>query len=138
MTNNPKDFGDISAANLPDAFHIKDPRAYLLQFRKSLLKRLRNDKGLSVSEVSKATGVSNGEIERLEEGNVRESDMAPLYSLSDFYGIDYSTVLYIFKLAKRPQNDTEYKLAAYHDPKMDDAAQRAISDFLSKLKKDSK
>ena len=127
----------LSAANLPEKFHVKDPREFLASFRQNILRRLREMKKMSLDDVVKQANISAKDLSRLESGNVDESDMAILYSLSSLYQIEYPSLLFILKLAKRPYSESTYKLAAFHDPKIDEDAQKAITEFLGNLKDNS-
>jgi transcriptional regulator with XRE-family HTH domain len=124
----------ISVANLPNEFTIEDPQAYIKLMRSSFLKKVRVSKGLSRKEVSFKAGVNIEDIDRIEQGLVNEQDMMALSELCELYDIDYPSILFLFKLAKRPEQNKVEKMAAYHDQKIDEETQKELIGFLSKLK----
>ena len=124
----------ISVANLPDQLQIEDPKEYIRQFRTTFLKKVREKKELSVEEAAKQYRIDSKELERIEEGNVNEQDMMLLNRIADFYGVDYPSLLFMFKLARRPERRKVEKIAAYHDQKIDEETQKDLEDFLSKLR----
>jgi transcriptional regulator with XRE-family HTH domain len=124
----------ISVANLPKDFLIDDPQDYIRFMRTTYLKKTRASQDLSINEVSRNTGIDKDELIRIESGQVNEQDMMALSKLCELYDIDYPGILFMFKLARRPERQKIEKMAAYHDQKMDEETQKELVDFLSKLK----
>jgi|GEM_PF-3067252 transcriptional regulator with XRE-family HTH domain len=124
----------ISAANLPSDLTIDDPRAFLIKMRSTFLKNAREAKGLGKEEVSKKCKVSLSILERVESGKIDEQDMMLLHALSEIYEIDYPSLLFLYRLANRPDRTRVEKLAAYHNQDIDSATQKELLDFLAKLK----
>lgn len=124
----------ISVANLPKEFTIEDPQAYIKLMRSSFLKKTRVSIELSREEVSVKTGVNIDDLNRIEKGLVTEQDMMALSDLCELYGLNYPSILFMFKLAKRPGQNKVEKMAAYHDQKIDEETQKELMAFLSKLK----
>lgn len=126
----------VSASNLPPEFAIKDPRDFVKDFRVSFLREVREGLGLSLTDVIAKANTSEDDLRRVEAGGVSEGDMALLHSLAKVYGVDYRSLLSLFRLARpvSAANESTYRLAAYHDPKVGQDAQKAIADFLHSLK----
>lgn len=126
----------ISVANLPSDFIIEDPKAYIIGMRTTFLKKTRESKNRSLIEVSQELEIKEDDLQRIESGQVNVQDMMALNKLCEFYKLDYPSILFLFKLAQRPERRKAEKLAAYHDQKIDEETQKEIMAFLSKLKDD--
>lgn len=126
----------VSASNLPSEFTISDPRDFVKEFRASFLRNVREGLGLTLADVVAKAGASEDDLRRVEGGVVAEGDMALLHALAAVYGVDYRSLLSLFRLARpvSAANESTYRLAAYHDPKVGQDAQKAIADFLHSLK----
>lgn len=75
-----------------------------------LLAAARKAKGVSLREVEKATGVSNGYISQMETGAVAEPSPRKLQALADYYGLSYGALMnacgYVVPSpSQSPQND---------------------------------
>lgn len=124
----------ISVANLPDDYTIKDPSAYIKHFRTTYLKRVRENQRLSIQHVAKECNIRDEELIRIESGAITEQDMMILNRIAGFYGIDYPGLLFLYKLAKRPEHGEILKMAAYHDQRIDEETEKELISFLSKFK----
>ena len=102
--------------------------------KNSFLKKIRENKNLTIQDVAKRCRIEIKELKRIESGAITEEDMMILSRLADFYGIDYPSLLFLFKLARRPELHKIEKMAAYHDKKIDEKTQKELIDFVSKLK----
>lgn len=58
-----------------------------------LLAAARRAKGVSLREVEKATGVSNGYISQMETGAVAEPSPRKLQALAEYYGLSYGILM---------------------------------------------
>lgn len=58
-----------------------------------LLTERRKLKGLTLREVEKGTGVSNGYLNLLEQGKIANPSPNILYKLAEFYGVEYTELL---------------------------------------------
>lgn len=137
MTTLPFDKGKqdiLSVANLPDDVVIDDPREFIKMFRTHFLGRARNAKGLSLEEASKQIGISKSELIRIEDANVNAQDIMVLSKISELYSIDYSNLLFLFRLAQRPDRKKIQKIAAYHQQQLDEKTQEEILKFINELK----
>lgn len=123
----------ISSANLPKELVIEDPKVYIRMMRTTFLRKVRETRNMSFDEACKKSGIKSDDLRRIESGQVNEQDMMALSKVCDLYGIDYANVLYLFKLAQRPERQNVEKMAAYHDQKMDEQTQKELIEFLSKL-----
>lgn len=83
------------------------------------LRQCRNIKRLTLREVEKGTGVSNGYLNQLEQGKVKEPSPHILYKLAAFYGAPYENLL---------------KLAGYIVPTKGIPTKKAIGVAFSLLK----
>ena len=97
-----KGFRMISVVNLTPDLTIDDPRAFLKEMRSTFLKKAREAKGLTKEEVSQKCMVSLSILEKVESGKIDEQDMMLLHTLSEIYEVDYYSLLFLYKLAKRP------------------------------------
>jgi transcriptional regulator with XRE-family HTH domain len=66
------------------------------------LKKIREDKNLSLRDVEAETGISNSYLSQLESGKIKEPSPNLLHKLSEFYGVSYETVM---ELAGYPLSD---------------------------------
>ena len=126
---------DINAGNLPSDFVINNPRDYIAKFRGSFLFKARSNKRISVEELSAATRISTTNIKRIENGHVTEQDMADLYTISEFFNLDYQKILAVFRLVER-STDYSYGVAAYSNGNVDKETHAALFDLLESLKKE--
>lgn len=124
---------EISVANLPSEFTIKDPKSFILKMRKNFLRKAREAKKLSLDEVAKKCGITSKELNRIETGNINEQDMMILHELSKVYNLDYSNLLYMFKLIECSV-PKEFGLAAFHDPNIDFETQKKLQKLIESLK----
>lgn len=122
-----------TVSNLGDKYKIKNPNDYIKKFRSSFLVWVREQKGLSKDDVAKSCGFEIKALERIEKGNVNESDLMNLQKLSRIYTISYPHLLSLFKLVQRQPQDSDVKVAAYHDPQMDEETIKKITEFIGKL-----
>lgn len=125
---------DISVANLPPDLVIEDPAKYLREIRATFLRKAREARGLTIEEVATKCHIDVHDLRRIESGKVNEQDMAVLSDLATVYGIDYPSLLFLFRLARRPDRTQTYKMAAYHDQKIDKKTQEELIQFVEKLK----
>lgn len=125
--------GIISAANLPDNYAIEDPRGFLRDFRASFLHKARLGHNLSIEDVSTQIGVPVSDLKRIERGEINERDLMALRSLAGLYEIDYSNLLFLYKLVKRPTPQRSLKMAACHDQKMDEETMKEVLEFVKSL-----
>ncbi len=131
---NPRVDRDISVANLPPDLIIEDPAEYVREMRATYLKRARQAKGLRLEEVAEKCNLGIEELKRIESGEVDEQDMAILNDLAIVYSIDYPSLLFLFRLARRPDRTQAIKMAACHDQKIDEKTQKDLVEFVEKLK----
>lgn len=125
-----------TAANLTDEFSIVDPAEYIVRFRKTFLKWARKQKGVSIGDAARACNIDQKNMERIESGNVSDSDLMYLQKIANFYGTSYPYLLSLFKLARRPQDFSEMKLAAYNPAEAGSDVEEKIVDFIKKLKEE--
>jgi len=125
---------EISVANLPPDLTIQDPQDYIRRVRSTFLAKVREKKGLDQDAVAKKCGINSDELKRIESGKVHEQDMMVLNTLAELYGIDYPSLLFMFKLAKLQTEETTLKMAAHHYQRIDDETQGKIMSFLEKIK----
>jgi transcriptional regulator with XRE-family HTH domain len=59
----------------------------------SVLKRAREEAGLSLREVEKRTGIRNAHLSQVETGAIAKPEMAMLWDLAALYRLDYSDLL---------------------------------------------
>lgn len=59
----------------------------------NLLRKAREHKGATLREVEEETGISNAYISQIEKGKVTSPSPRKLKSLSDFYSINYQTLM---------------------------------------------
>lgn len=57
------------------------------------LKKIRDDKGLTLREVEAATGISNAYLSQLEGDKIKRPSPVWLHKLGDTYEVSYSTLL---------------------------------------------
>jgi transcriptional regulator with XRE-family HTH domain len=124
----------ISVANLPRDLIIDNPRTFLREMRSTFLKKVREGRGLRKEEVSQKCGIPISKLEDIESGKIGEQEMMILHILSEIYELDYPSLLFLYRLANRPERITVDKLAAYHKQDIDSATQQELLDFLGKLK----
>jgi transcriptional regulator with XRE-family HTH domain len=126
----------VSAANLPEELTIQNPKDYIHEMRTTFLRKQRERASLTRESVAEKCGIDVGILKRIESGVVDEQDMIVLNSLAEIYGVDYSHLLFLFKLAQRPEHWKIDKLAAYHDQRIDEETEKELIGFLEKLKDD--
>ncbi len=125
---------DISVANLPEDLTIKDPKEFIHLMRSNLLSQIRVLRGFALEDVAKRCDTTVEEVKRIESGKVTETDMMLLGELAELYEIDYSQLLYMFKLAQLPSIEKTWKMAAYHDQKADEETLKRLMDFIESIK----
>lgn len=137
MTENLFSINDYkpSASDLREGYVISNVSEYIMTFRQSFLKWLRENNKLSENDVCTKTGIGREDLTRIEKGNVSESDLMNMQKLSKIYGVSYPYILALFKLAKRPQRYKEYKIAAYHEVEMDEFTKDQVVKFIKGLMK---
>lgn len=57
------------------------------------LRKARVGKGLSLREVARQTGIHNAHLSQIETDSISRPDLAILWELSAFYGIDYAKLM---------------------------------------------
>ena len=57
------------------------------------LKKIRDDKGLTLREVEAATGISNAYLSQLEGDKIKQPSPVWLHKLGDTYEVSYATLL---------------------------------------------
>jgi transcriptional regulator with XRE-family HTH domain len=122
-----------TASDLSAEYTISDTAAYIKNFRQSFLRRLREDYKLSESDVCQKSGIPMEDLQRIERGKVSETDLMNLQKLSKVYDISYHYLLALFKLAKRPQEYSELKMAAYHEAEIDKYTSDQVVEFIKDL-----
>lgn len=73
------------------------------------LRKIRELKGLSLRDVEKRTGVSNGYLSQLERGDAKNPSPSKLAALAKLYGVSYEKLLAAAGYLKRPRKRTERK-----------------------------
>ena len=58
-----------------------------------LLKKARIEKGLSLRDVERATGIRNAHLSQIENHTIVKPEMAMLWDLATLYGLDYTDLL---------------------------------------------
>lgn len=58
-----------------------------------VLKKARNDRGLSLRAVESATGIQNAHLSQIENHAITKPDMAMLWELGALYELDYTELL---------------------------------------------
>lgn len=124
---------DISAANLPAALTIQDPAEYIRIFRSTFLKKVREEKGLSVNKVAELCDIDKDDLTKIESGTINEQFMMQLNILADFYEIDYHHLLILYKLARAPSREKTLKMAACHTQKISEETQKMLAEFIERL-----
>lgn len=58
-----------------------------------VLKQARTALGLSLRDVERATGIRNAHLSQIENHTIAKPEMAMLWELAAFYGLDYAELL---------------------------------------------
>ena len=58
-----------------------------------VLKQARLDRGLSLRDVERETGIKNAHVSQLENGTIMKPEMALIWELAALYGLDYTNLL---------------------------------------------
>lgn len=132
MKKNNKNKQLVSAAFLPSDYIINDPKSFIYEMKSSLLRKIRERKGLSLEHVSGVCEISVFELQRIESGKVNEQDLSVLFEISELYKIDYHSLLFMFKLAG-PNASEKYGIAAFHDQHIDSDTQEQLKKIIEKL-----
>jgi transcriptional regulator with XRE-family HTH domain len=123
----------ISVANLPAEYTIRDPRKFISEMRSSFLRKARERMNLTLQEVSAKIGVGTEELASIEAGKVKATHMMILHQLSELYQIEYTHLLYLFKLATE-STEEEYGIAAFHDKDLDLETEEELKKLITTLK----
>jgi HTH-type transcriptional regulator, competence development regulator len=67
-----------------------------------VLKKAREDRGLSLRAVERATGIHNAHLSQIENHTITKPEMSMLWDLASLYEMDYAELL---ALAGYAQND---------------------------------
>lgn len=124
----------VSVANLPAEFTIRDPRKLIGEMRSSFLRKAREQMNLTLEEVCAKVGIGIEELSSIEGGKVKATHMMVLHKLAELYGVDYTHLLYLFRLA-RENVEQDYGVAAFHDRDLDAETEEDIKKLISILKK---
>jgi len=73
------------------------------------LKKIRESLGLTLRKVEESTGISNGYINQIETGHVKQPSPRYLYKLAELYKVSYEE-LCAFAEYLLPQKDSEPKM----------------------------
>lgn len=108
----------------------------------NLLLQRRNLKGLTLRQLEKETGISNGYLNLLEQGKVVEPSPNILSKLADFYGIEYSELLEAAGYVQRgPKQSQKQAGVAFNlsEPLTEDERDQLLEylEFLRKKRKKS-
>jgi transcriptional regulator with XRE-family HTH domain len=57
------------------------------------LRKAREDRGMTLRQVERETGINNAHVSQVENGIIRRPDLALLYALASAYDIDYRHLL---------------------------------------------
>jgi len=123
----------ISVANLPAEYVIRDPGKFISEMRSSFLKRARERMHLTLQEVSARIGIKPDELSSVEAGKVNATHMMLLHQLSELYEVEYTHLLYLFRLAKENAEE-EYGIAAFHDKDLDSETEEDLKKLIMVLK----
>lgn len=74
----------------------------------SILRKLRNEKNLTLEAMSEDTGISVSSIKQYEQGG-RQISIRNLYVLIDFFGVDANTILNVSEPAEEISIDDMLK-----------------------------
>jgi hypothetical protein len=132
-TKNPEKI-DLSVTNLPKKYTIDDTQSFINDFRLNYLKKVRKSLGYSLEDVQLKTQISKNDLEKIEAGHFTHQHMMALNKLADLYEINYHKLLYLLKLINKQYKDTALKMAACHDPQIDEATLEMLSKFVDQLK----
>lgn len=121
-------------SNLREQFLISNPNDYIKKFRSSFLRWVREGENISKADIETSCGIAVKDLERIESGQVNEGDLMNLQKLAKRYSISYFHLLAAFKLVKKQQKNSDFKMAAYADTKMDEETIKRITEFIVKLK----
>jgi transcriptional regulator with XRE-family HTH domain len=59
----------------------------------STLRKARNDRGLSLRDVERQTGIHNAHLSQIESGTIARPELAILWELAALYDIEYADLL---------------------------------------------
>jgi transcriptional regulator with XRE-family HTH domain len=103
-----------------------------------VLKAAREAKGLTLRQVERETQVSNAHISQLENHVITKPDMAVLFPLSEFYGLDYYELLELGGLGERgnsPGRERQRMSVAMRTMgELSAADQKQVLEFIAKLR----
>jgi transcriptional regulator with XRE-family HTH domain len=68
------------------------------------IKRARADRGLSLREVERRTGVRSGHLSQIETGRIAAPEMAILWDLAALYELDFERLLQLAGLEGRGES----------------------------------
>jgi len=74
-------------------FHPWRRATYMAEALGDVLKRARASLGLSLRDVERATGIRNAHLSQIENHTITKPEMAMLWELAAFYGLDYAELL---------------------------------------------
>jgi transcriptional regulator with XRE-family HTH domain len=102
-----------------------------------ILTERRKLKGLTLRDVEKATKVSNGYLNLLEQGKIAQPSPNILYKLAEFYGVEYAEVLeaagYASKGVSRTKRNADIAFSLRAD-EIDPEELKELKKFLGYLK----
>jgi transcriptional regulator with XRE-family HTH domain len=103
-----------------------------------VLKAVREERGLTLREVERETQVSNAHISQLENHVITKPDMAVLFPLSEFYGLDYYELLELGGLGERgnvPGRERQRMSVAMRTMgELSAGDQKQVLEFIAKLR----
>ncbi|WPS85393.1 helix-turn-helix domain-containing protein (plasmid) [Brevibacillus halotolerans] len=102
-----------------------------------LIKQKREEKGLSLSEVSRITGISKGVISKIESGETKRPELRTLKPMADVLNIPYEQIIELYI-------EVEHRFGILHEFLMEvaeiskpDLMEKVSIKFLENAKKDS-
>ena len=70
----------------------------------SALKRGRRERGLSLRDVERRTGIKSGHLSQIETGTIAKPDAAILWELAEVYGVEFDRLLGLAGLTSGPES----------------------------------
>ena len=101
----------------------------------SKLKVLREDRGLTLRELSEGTGISNAYLNQLENDKIKEPSPNIIAKLSEFYGVPYNKLMHLagYIVPGQPEGQNKFPhLEGLKDLTPDDFEQ--VRDFVEFLR----
>ncbi len=102
------------------------------------LMEARKERGWSLREVERRTGIHNAHLSQIESGGIERPDPSILFALATTYGLEYETLL---RLAGHVQGDegrprpSPYGAVAYRAlSELSEDEQREVIEYIAQLK----